>query len=78
MALWFSALCTASAEPMVAECPTSVDGRHWCTDLPAHGDLHRCLCRAWFSVRGLIATSQDRSSGSSQQVLDSAPHQEGP
>ncbi|GHH57850.1 hypothetical protein GCM10017774_78240 [Lentzea cavernae] len=75
MAMWFSALCTASAEPMVAECPTSVDGRHWCTDLPAHDDLHRCLCKAWFSEKGLIVQNQARQSAeSSQAVLDSEPH----
>ncbi len=75
MALWFSALCPASAEPLVAPCPVSIDGRHWCTDLPAHQDLHRCLCRAWFTEKGLMVGDHDRlSAESSQPVLDSEPH----
>jgi hypothetical protein len=63
VAPWFSALCTASVEPPLTPCPVSVDGWHWCSDEPAHTDLHRCLCLAWFSGRGLIAQNQDRSSG---------------
>lgn len=30
-----------------------VDGRHWCSDLPAHASLHPCLCGAWFSSNRL-------------------------
>jgi hypothetical protein len=77
MSQWFSALCTASAEPMVAACPTSVDSRHWCTDLPGHADAHRCLCGAWFTDTGLMARNQDRESAESfERVLDSDDDQE--
>lgn len=72
MAPWFSALCPVSVEPPLTPCPTSIDGQHWCSDEPAHLDLHRCLCGAWFSGRGLIAVNQDRESGNSfERVLDS-------
>ncbi len=72
MAPWFSALCTANAEPPLTPCPTSIDGRHWCSDEPAHADLHRCLCEAWFSNNGLVVFRSDPQSVESlQPVLDS-------
>lgn len=76
MAPWFSALCPASVEPPLTPCPKSVDGQHWCSDLPTHADLHRCLCGAWFSGRGLVAANQDHSSEYSQRVLDSETDRE--
>ena len=74
--MWFSPLCTASVEPPLTPCPKSLDGQHWCSDLPAHADLHRCLCGAEFSGGGLVVANQDHSSESLQRVLDSEAHKE--
>jgi hypothetical protein len=75
MAAWFSALCTATVEPPLTPCPVSIDGQHWCSDEPAHADLHRCLCGAWFSDSGLVVSRSDQQSAKSfERVLDSEAH----
>jgi hypothetical protein len=72
MALWFTALCPASVEPPLTPCPVSIDGQHWCSNEPAHADLHRCLCGAWFSTTGLVVGRSDPQSAKSfERVLDS-------